>query len=469
MIEKGKVAALQARFSGQLLRPGDATYDRARRVWNTMIDRRPGLIARCAHADDIRQAVTFARTNHLLLAVRGGGHNVTGHAVCEGGMVIDLSPMKGLRVDPLARSARAEPGLTWGEFDAAAQAYGLATTGGIVSSTGIAGLTLGGGQGWLMRTHGLACDNLLAVDLVTAEGECVTASATENPELFWGVRGGGGNFGVVTAFTYQLHPVGPTVFGGLLLYPLTAAREVLRLFREVMDTAPDAFAATAVLTTSPGDQRTPVLAMAVCCLGPPAQGEQLLRPFRACRPLLADLVGRKPYTAVQTMLDATNQPGRWYYKSGFLQHLSTEAIEAMLACCARFPSHLSRIVIEAPSGAVARVGETATAYQHRHGHYNVIVISGWTVATDDASNTQWVLSAMHAMQPFALARVYVNYLDADEGSERVRAAYGANYSRLVALKNRYDPTNLFCLNHNIVPSGDTAERGAHDQSGAQRG
>lgn len=452
MREEAGVDALQLNMRGVLLRPGDAAYDAARTVWNTMVDRRPALIARCASVTDVSQAVQFARHHHLLVAVRGGGHNVTGSAVCEGGMMIDLSLMKGSHVEPRTQIARAQAGLTWGEFDAATQAHGLATTGGIVSSTGIAGLTLGGGQGWLMRKYGLACDNVLAVELVTADGQCVTASATQNADLFWGVRGGGGNFGVVTAFTYRLHPVGPTVLGGVLLYPLTAARDVLRVFREVMATAPDDFAATAVLTTSPIDSRTPVLAIALCHIGPPAQGEQCLRPFRQCRPLLADLVGLKPYTAVQQMLDATNQPGRWYYKSRFLQRVSDEAIDTMLACCPTFPSWLSRIVIESSGGAMVRVGESATAYQHRHGHFNMIVIAGWSDAAADGRNIHWVRTTMRAMQPFTLDRVYVNYLDADEGMERVRAAYGVHYPRLVALKNTYDPENLFRLNHNIAPT-----------------
>ena len=452
IVTEAGFTSLQSGWHGTFLRPGHEDYDQARTVWNTMIDRRPAIIARCADTADVVKAVTFARSNQLPLSVKGGGHNVAGHAVCDGGIMIDLSLMKRLHVDPVAQMATAEPGLTWHEFDRTTQAYGLATTGGIVSSTGIAGLTLGGGQGWLMRAYGLTCDNVLAADLVTADGSCLTARATEHPDLFWGLRGGGGNFGIVTRFTYRLHRVGPTVYGGLLLYRLDTARDILRLFRSTMEAAPDEAALTAVMTTSPADGSSPVIALALCHIGSLAHGESFTRPFRIGHQPIVDRVSATAYTSVQSMFDATNQPGRWYYKSSFLTDLSDEAVETMLACCKTFPSQLSRIVIETPSGAVARIGADATAYPHRHGHYNLIVISGWAEPADDTTNRRWVQTTFEAMQPYSLNQVYVNYLDADEDKRRMQSAYGpASYSQLVALKNTYDPTNLFRLNQNITP------------------
>ena len=448
-LDAAAVDDLKARLRGPLLRPADDGYDRARRVWNGMIDRRPALIARCAGAADVMAAVDFARTHGLLVAVRGGGHSAAGTGTCDGGLVIDLSGMKGIRVDPRARTVRAEPGLTWGEFDRETQAFGLATTGGVVSTTGIAGLTLGGGLGWLMRTHGLSCDNLRSVDLVTADGRLRTASATENPDLFWAVRGGGGNFGVATSLEYQLHPVGPLVLGGLLIYPRSEAPQVLRFYRDVTRTAPDELAAYAALVTAPDG--APVVAMVVCYQGPVQAGERVLRPLRAFGPPMADLVQPMPYTQLQSMLDAANPPGmRVYWRSTFLKDLTDEVIDTVVAHGPEMPSPLSALILEFYGGAVSRVAADATAYPHRSALYLVNMISLWPDGSQDEANIRWVRAVSDALRPLATGRTYMNFLG-EEADDRVRAAYGDNYERLRGLKRRYDPTNLFSLNPNIQP------------------
>jgi FAD/FMN-containing dehydrogenase len=454
-VKRAVVEAFRSGLRGETLCAGDAGYDAARTIWNAMIDRRPGIIARCASVADVARSIEFARTHDLLVAVRGGGHNVSGNAVCEGGIMIDLSPLKGAIVDPVQRTVRAEAGLNWGELDAVTQRESLATTGGLVTTTGIAGLTLGGGQGWLMRKYGLTCDNLLSVDLVTADGKFLTASPRENADLFWGLCGGGGNFGVATSFTYRLHRVGPHVLGGLIAYPMDRTSEILRFYRDFTRDAPDELTAHAVLTKLPADGVTPVVAIVVCYCGSLQEGERVVRPLRALCPPLVDTIGPTPYTTIQQILDSTNPPSgyRWYYKSNFLSGLGDEAIAAMLACSTRLPSPLSRILVEHHGGAMARVGKEETAYRYRDGKYNAVVITGWTDAADDAINIEWARATLRALEPFSSEGVYVNYLDGDEGSGRVEAAYGAaNYRRLVALKNVYDPDNFFRLNHNIMPT-----------------
>jgi len=448
------VADFRASLGGQLLWAGEAGYEEARKVWNGMIDRHPALIARCAGAADVLRCVNFARAHHLLVAVRGGGHNVAGNAVCDGGLMIDLSGRKAVRVDPVRRTARAEPGLTWGEFDRETQAFGLATTGGQISTTGIAGVTLGGGWGWLGRKYGLACDNLLSLDIVTADGKLLTASASENEELFWGVRGGGGNFGVVTSFEYRLHPVGP-VLGGIVAYPFAMAKEVLRRYRDLTRTAPDELAADAVLITMPDG--TPVAGIAVCYCGPIAEGERVLRPLRAFGPPLMDQLGPTSYIAVQKMIDAFYPPGiQNYWKASFLQELSDEAIDTTIAYCAKLPSPMCHAVIEDQlGGAVSRVDPGVTAFNHRDVQYSFLSLGVCTDPAEAMPCMQWARALWEAMQPFSSGGVYVNYLgrEADEGTERIRAAYGSEkYQRLVALKNTYDPTNLFRLNQNIKPT-----------------
>jgi FAD binding domain/Berberine and berberine like len=446
--------ALAQGVRGRVLRAGEDGYDAARSIWNGMIDRRPAVIVRCAGAGDVVGAVNFARDHDLALAVRGGGHSAAGSSVCDRGLMIDLSPMKGIRVDPARATARAEPGLTWGEFDRETQAFGLATTGGVVSTTGIAGLTLGGGIGWLGRTHGLSCDNLLSVDVVTADGRLLTASAEENPDLFWAVRGGGGNFGVVTSFEYRLHKVGPTVLGGLLIWPRPMARDVLRLFRDFTQAAPENASAYAGLGTSPDG--VPIVVVIAFYHGPTtdgAAGEKLFQPLRAFGPPVADMLQPMPYAAAQQMLDALNPPGnRVYWKSAILQQLGDDVLDAVIDNAASCPSPLSAALIEFYGGAINRVGVQDTAYPLRDATYALNAISMWTDPAQDDANIRWSRGLWEAMQPFSPGSVYVNFLGVgDDAEDRVRAAYGPNYSRLAQIKAAYDPANLFHLNHNIKP------------------
>jgi FAD/FMN-containing dehydrogenase len=442
--------SLQESFRGPLLRPGDAEYDEARTVWNAMIDRKPAIIAQCTGTDDVIAVVNAAREHGLLLSIHGGGHNVAGNAVCDGGLMLDCSLMKGIAVDAEARTARAEAGVLWGEFDAATQEHGLATTGGTVSTTGIAGLTLGGGFGFLQRRFGLVCDNVVSVEIVTADGQLRTASANEHPDLFWAVRGGGGNFGVVTSIEYRLYPVGPTVLGGLILHPLSAARDVLRYFREFAQTAPDEFGSFVGFLTSPEGE--PLLALVICYSGSLEEGETVLRPLRAFGAPAADLVGQTPYTAVQSLFDPAFPPGRRnYWKSSFMHELSDAAIETMVSHFEAVPSPLSAAGLEHFGGAVSRVGEGETAFGQRDMTYSLLIASEWTDPAENDANIKWARDFWQAMQPYTRSAAYVNYLDAEE-QDRVSAAYGNNYERLVALKTAYDPANLFRMNQNIKPA-----------------
>jgi FAD/FMN-containing dehydrogenase len=450
LLSEATIGDFATSLRGKLLRPGDADYEPARKVWNGMIDRSPALIARCASVADVRHAVDFARTHGLLVAVRGGGHNAAGLAVCDDGLVVDLSPLKEIQIDPARRTVRAQGGVTWGELDRETQAFGLATTGGAISSTGIAGLTLGGGLGWLMRSHGLACDNLLSADVVTADGRLVTASATENADLFWGIRGGGGNFGIVTSFEYLLHPVGP-VLAGLLVHPLPRAKEVLRFYRQFSQSAPDELTTFAGLMTTPDGM--PIVGILLCYNGPIAQGEEAIKPLRAFGPPVADQVGPIPYVQLQSMLDPAFPPGlQVYWRSDFLKGLEDAAIDTIVDSFASVASPLTAVLIEQLGGAVSRVGCAETAFVHRDAPYNLAIISRWADPSEAAGHVAWTRRFWQAMRPFATG-VYVNYLGVGEGEDRVRAAYGATeYDRLVALKNAYDPTNLFRLNQNIRPS-----------------
>jgi FAD/FMN-containing dehydrogenase len=442
---------------GELLRPGDAGYDGARAVWNGMIDRRPAFIARCAGAVDVVRCVNFAREHGLLVAVRAGGHNVAGNAVCDDGLMIDLSPMRGIRVDPVRRTVRAEGGVIWGELDRETQAFGLATPGGFVSSTGVAGLTLGGGIAWLMGKYGLACDNLLSVDIVTADGRFLTASTTENEDLFWGVRGGGGNFGVVTSLEFRLHPVGPMVLGGLLVHPVSRAREVHRAFQEVTHVAPDELIALIALLNLP--EVGPAVGIGVCYNGPIAEGERVLHDLRQFGPALADQIAPMPYTQVQTLFDPMYPRGRrTYWKSNFLSSMDAAAVDTMVEHFRNSPSSLSHSFLEGFTGAVRRVGREETAFAQRDSDYNFTLIALWTDPAEDEMHIRWGREYWQAMQPFSAGGVYVNYLGsaADEGEERVKAAYGpAKYARLAGLKKKYDPANMFRLNQNISPALET--------------
>ena len=456
MLREAVIEDFKAGLRGELLCPGDDGYDDARTVWNAMIDKRPGLIVRCAGVADVINSVNLARSNNLLVAVRGGGHNVAGTAVCDGGIMIDLSAMKGLRVDPTARTARAEPGLTWGEFDRETQAFGLATPGGQISTTGIAGVTLGGGWGWLSRKYGLAADNLLSADIVTADGNFVTASATENADLFWGLRGGGGNFGVVTSFEYQLHPVGPTLAAGMVVHPYEKAKEVLKFYQEFTSNMPDELTCHAALMSSP--EGVPIVAIVACYNGPIEEGERVLRPVREFGPPLADQMGPMAYTEVQSMLDAAYPPGlQDYWKSNFMTELTDDAIDTLVAYCAVRPSPMCHVLIEGIlGGAVSHIGREETAFNHRDVVYSFLTLGVCTDPAESEKCIQWAHEVWEAMRPFTTEDVYVNYLgqEADEGADRIKAAYGPEkYQRLVALKTKYDPTNLFRLNQNIKPTG----------------
>jgi hypothetical protein len=449
VLEEAAVRELKASLRGELLRSADEGYDAARRVWNGMIDKRPALIARCAGAADVIQCVRFARERDLLVSIRGGGHNVGGNAVCDGGLMIDLSPMKSIRVDPVAQLVRAEPGVLWGEFDRETQAFGLATTGGMISTTGIAGLTLGGGEGWLASKYGFAVDNLLSADIVTADGALLTATATRNEDLFWALRGAGHNFGVVTSFEYRLHRVGP-VLGGMVLHPFQRATDVLRFYRDFTTTLPDEVTTAAGILTGPDGNR--VVAMIACFTGALDQGERVLAPLRHFGPPVADTIGACPYTAMQTILDGGFPPGRLnYWKASLTSRLSDEMIGAIVDSGGRMPSPLSAIVIIDLHGAPQRVGKTATAYYHRDLQYDIVIAANWTDPADSERNVRWTRELFQALRPYTPRGVYVNTLDHDEGVERIKDAYDENYQRLVTLKSKYDATNFFRLNQNIKP------------------
>ena len=448
-IENTLVEEFQGGLRGPLLRPESDGYEAARKLWNGMFDRRPALIARCAGTADVIRAVNFARDHRLHVAVRGGGHSFPGHSICDGGLLIDLSAMKGIRVDPAARRAQAQPGVKWIDFDHETQAFGLATSGGTVSDTGIAGLTLGGGLGWLSSKHGLTVDNFLSADVVTADGRLVTANAAENPDLFWALRGGGGNFGIVTSFEYQLHAVGPTVVGGMILYPLSQAKEVLRFYRDFTKTTPDELTIYAGFVTPPGGET--VVALICCYCGPLGEGEEAVRPFKSLGTPVHDALGPLPFVAQQQIFDAGFPTGSNYYaKAASLGDLTDEAIEILIEYAATMPSPLSGMVIQTVFGAASRVAPDATAFRPRAFPYAPIIVSQWLDPAQTAENVAWARDCWGALQPFA-GGVYVNDLGEND-EDRVPAAYGANYQRLAALKKKYDPDNFFRLNPNIKPA-----------------
>ena len=446
------VAELAKTFGGQLLQPSDAGYEEARKVHNGLVDKHPALIARCKGTADIVDAVKLARKHGLEIAVRGGGHNVAGRATVDKGLMIDLSSMKGIHVDINARTARSQGGVTWAEFNRETQLHGLATTGGVVSSTGIAGLTLGGGIGWLMAKHGLALDNLLSVEIVTAEGKVLKASDSENADLFWAVRGGGGNFGVVSSLEFKLHPVGPMVTGGLAAHPFEKARDVLRYFRDVTQSLPDESTVFCGLVHAPDGSDMKLAALVVGHCGDLASGEAALKPIKAFGPPVMDAVGPVPYNALNGMLDDGFPKGALnYWKSSFLSQLSDAAIDTMIACYAKCPTPMGKLLIEHFHGASCRVPVDATAFPHRAVGYNMLVLAEWMDPADTAACTAWARETYDAMKPFTASARYSNYLGDDEAADVATAAYGTNYPRLQKIKAKYDPDNVFHLNQNIQP------------------
>ena len=449
-LNQASIVDLSARFLGVLLRPDQSGYDEVRRVHNGMIDRRPALIAGCLGNADIVDAVNFARTHGLELAVRGGGHNVAGRAVCDDGLMLDMSLMKGIHVDPVRRTARAQGGVTWREFNRETQAHGLATTGGVISTTGIAGLTLGGGLGWLMAKHGLAMDNLVSAEVVTASGDIVRASKEENADLFWGLQGGGGNFGAVSWLEYRLHPVG-TVTSGLIAHPFDRARDVLKFFREITSGLPDDLTIFGGLLHAPDGAQIAV--MIVCHCGPLAEAETALEPIKKFGSPILDSVGPTSYEETNRMLDAGFPRGALnYWKSNFMSELSDQAIDTLISQFAACPSPMSGLLLEHIHGAATRVGVGETAFPHRREGYNFLVVSEWLDPADNARNIAWARESYDLMLPYFSRGRYVNYLGEDEGEDAVAAAYGPNYQRLRTLKAKYDPTNLFHLNQNIRPT-----------------
>jgi FAD/FMN-containing dehydrogenase len=446
------LAQLAPTFTGQLLQPADAGYDSARRVHNGLIDKRPSLIACCAGTADVADAVKLARTLKLPVAVRGGGHNVAGRAAIDAGVMIDLAPMKGILVDPAARTARAQGGVLWKELNRETQLHGLATTGGVVATTGIAGLTLGGGLGHLMPKYGLALDNLRSAELVLADGRVVHASATENPDLFWAIRGGGGNFGVATSLEYTLHPVGPIIYAGVAAHPLPNGGEVLRFFRDTCATLPDEVMLVAGLQTAPDGSGAKVVGIVGSHCGSLEAGEAALRPVKQFGPPVLDAYGPMPYCALNSMLDGAFPKGALnYWKAQFLTDLSDAAIATLLEGFAACPSPMSMIILEHFHGAASRVPVDATACAMRITGFNVVIVSQWTDPAENPRHIAWARDTYAALTPYLAERRYVNYLENDEPGDPVAAAYGSNYPRLRDLKTKYDPENFFSVNVNIKP------------------
>ncbi len=458
-LQATKIKKLKAGFTGELLLPADKGYEAARQIWNATIDKHPALIARCASTPDVVHAVNFARDNALLLAVRGGGHNIAGNAMCDDGIVIDLSQMKAARVDAGARRVSIEGGATLADLDAATQAHGLATPLGINSTTGVAGLTLGGGFGWLSRKYGMTIDNLESAEVVLATGEVVQASASAHPDLFWALRGGSGNFGVVTRFEFQLHPVGPDVLSGLIFYPLAEAKSVLQQYREFVAKAPDELSVWTVLRQAPPLPFLPesvhgkeVIALALLYAGDPQQGQPLIAPLRKFGTAVGEHLGVQPYTAWQQAFDPLLTPGaRNYWKSHNFSTLDDRLFDAVIEYIKKLPSPQCEIFFGALGGATTRPAPDSAAYAHRDAQFVMNVHGRWDDAADDVRCIRWARDFFHASAPFASAGVYVNFLTADEG-DRVRAAYGPNYDRLARVKGIYDPGNLFCMNQNIQPA-----------------
>lgn len=458
-VQAKNIDELKTRFKGNIVLPGDAAYESTRKIWNAMIDKRPAVIARCASTSDVVLGVNFAKNNDLILAVRGGGHNIAGSALCDDGIVVDLSQMKSVDVEPGTRRATVDGGATLADFDAATQAHGLATPLGINSTTGVAGLTLGGGFGWLSRKFGMTVDNLESAEVVTAAGETVHASATEHPDLFWALRGGGGNFGIVTRFEFQLHPVGPDVLSGLIVYPLSQAKSVLQQYRDFVAQAPDELSVWTVLRKAPPLPFLPaevhgqeIVALALLYVGDPAQGEQLIKPLRTFGTPLGEHVGVQPYVVWQQAFDPLLTPGtRNYWKSHNFSVLADGLFDVVIEYVKKLPSPQCEIFFGAIGRATERQAPDAMAYAHRDAKFVMNVHGRWDDPADDKSCIAWARDYFNASAPYASGGVYVNFLTSDEG-DRIRSAYGSNYDRLAQIKRKYDPDNLFRTNQNIAPA-----------------
>jgi FAD/FMN-containing dehydrogenase len=458
MVAQLPTEQLQSTIQGSVIRPGDPEYDESRQIWNAMIDRRPGVIVRCANANDVAVTVGFAREQGLLVAIRGGGHNIAGNAICDDGIVIDLSAMKHVEIDPKAKRARVEPGCTLGDFDAAAQQHALATPLGINSTTGVAGLTLGGGFGWLSRKYGMTIDNLISVDVVTADGKRLRASKDENADLFWAIRGGGGNFGVVTSFEYQLHPVGPEVLSGLIVFPFAQAKSVLTQFAKFTQQMPDDLNVWMVTRKAPplpflsaDVHGKEVVVLAICYAGDPKDGEKLIEPLRGFGKPYGEHIGVQPYTAWQQAFDPLLTPGaRNYWKSHNFTQLSDGALDTIIEYAAKLPSPQCEIFIGTIGGQTTRVPADAMAYSSRDANYVMNVHGRWETAAEDERCIAWAREFFAKSKPFASGGAYVNFMTEEE-TDRIASAYGPAYQRLVELKTKYDPTNLFHMNQNIKP------------------
>jgi FAD/FMN-containing dehydrogenase len=454
-----RIQGLKDKLEGQLLLPADSAYDGSRAIWNAMIDRKPAVIARCQSEADAVHSINFARENGLLLSIRGGGHNIAGYAVCDGGLMLDFSPMKAVQVDISKRRAMVQPGALLSDFDRAAQAHGLATPLGINSTTGVAGLTLGGGFGWLTRKYGLTVDNLRSARVVTAAGQVLQASADENPDLFWALRGGGGNFGVVTQFEFNLHPVGPEVFSGLVVFSLSEAGLVLRKYREFAARAPDELSVWVVLRQAPPlpflppeAHGRPVCVLAICHLGSENQARELIRPIEGFGRVLGQHVGMQPFVAWQQAFDPLLTPGaRNYWKTHNFTELKDGALDLMAAYAGKLPSPHCEIFVGQLGGQAARVAPDATAYGNRDANFVMNVHGRWETPAEDQQGIAWAREFFHACSPFATGGAYVNFLTAEEGA-RVQSAFGPNYPRLAKIKKQYDPQNLFRHNQNIRPA-----------------
>ncbi len=451
-MDQRNVSDLAGQLDGSLQRPGDPEYDEARTIWNAMIDRRPALIARCVSTTDVVAAVRFAREHDMLVSVRGGGHNVAGNAVCDEGLMIDLTLMNDVDVDPKAGTVTAGGGCTLAAIDTASHAHGLAVPAGIISATGVGGLALGGGVGWLVRKYGMTCDNLISAEVISADGKVLTASANENDDLFWGLRGGGGNFGIVTSFKFQAHPV-TNVIGGMIIHPRAAARDVYRFYRDFTKNAPiELTAYCACLSTPDG---APVTAIIACYCGDPDSGDKVLKPLREFGSPIADTLALIPRIEMQTMLDSGFPYGnRNYWKSCFIDELTDDAIDLIVEHANRITSPLSAMMIEYYyGGPSSQIGETETAFAHRNAQYDLAVIGQWQDAAEDAEHMNWARDAYAALEPYSNGRIYANLIGADQMTEetQLRAVFGVNYERLVTLKRKYDPTNFFRMNQNIKP------------------